>query len=539
MVSYLYFSFPSPMFPVSPLGVVFLATTAALLLLRRRRRDSILPYPPGPKGYPVLGNVFDVPRDVPVWKAAMTIGGNYNSDVVYLNFLGTDNIILNSNEAISDLLDKRSKIYSDRPHFPMIELVDAYSWALPLAEYGCRWKSSRRLLHRFLNPRATNTYDDQQHYHACDLILRIAESPDNLWDHVRLTTGAVVMSLAYGLDIKSHEDPFLSAAAKALDLMEEVTVPGAFLVDTFPILKHLPWWFPGAQFKRTAQAARKDFQVAVDGPLDYVKDSLKSGSERNASIASTCLDDMSELNKEGFSESDVRMITASLYIAAVDTTLSISQVFFLLMAIHPEIQKKAQREIDQILGGERLPTLADQDDLPYISALVKEIYRWHTPLPISIPKMLREDDDYKGYHIPKGAIVLENVWAVFQDPVMYPEPHLFNPERFLKNGKLNPSVRDPDDRVFGSARRICPGKYFANRTMFLRIATILATFDIQPAVNENGRVPSEIVFREGIVRHPVLFKCSVKPRSETALRLVSDSHHTVASPWEAQTTVSH
>jgi cytochrome P450 len=170
------------------------------------------------------------------------------------------------------------------------------------------------------------------------------------------------------------------------------------------------------------------------------------------------------------------------------------------MAVHPEIQKKAQRELDQLLGGDRLPTLADQDDLPYISALLKEIYRWHVPLPISIPKLLREDDDYKGYYLPKGAIVLENVWAVFRDPLTYPEPHKFNPERFMKDGKLGSSIRDPGDRVFGSGRRICPGKYFANRAIFLRIATILATFDIEPGANGNGEVASEIRFQEGIVR---------------------------------------
>lgn len=170
------------------------------------------------------------------------------------------------------------------------------------------------------------------------------------------------------------------------------------------------------------------------------------------------------------------------------------------MAVHPEIQKKAQREIDQLLGGERLPTLADQDHLPYVSALIKEIFRWHTPLPISIPKSLMADDDYKGYHLPKGAIIMENVWAVFHDPLMYPEPHRFNPERFLKGGKLDPSVRDPDDRAFGSGRRICPGKYFANRAIFLRVATVLATFDIEPGTNENGEVESEVKILEGIVR---------------------------------------
>jgi len=171
------------------------------------------------------------------------------------------------------------------------------------------------------------------------------------------------------------------------------------------------------------------------------------------------------------------------------------------MAIHPDIQKKAQKEIDQLLGGERLPTLSDMDDLPYVYAMLKEIYRWHTPLPISIPKSLREDDVYKGYYLPKGAIVMENVWAIFQDPAVYPEPHVFNPERFLKDGKLDPSVRDPEDRVFGSSRRICPGKYFANRALFLRFATILATFNIKPGTNDKGEVETEIKMHEGIVRY--------------------------------------
>jgi cytochrome P450 len=170
------------------------------------------------------------------------------------------------------------------------------------------------------------------------------------------------------------------------------------------------------------------------------------------------------------------------------------------MAIHPETQKKAQKEIDQLLEGERLPTLSDQDDLPYVSALIKEIYRWYTPVPISLPKALMEDDVYKGYHIPKGATVMENVWAIFHDPSVYPEPHVFNPERFLKDGKLDRSVRDPEDRVFGSSRRICPGKHFANRALFLRFVTVLATFNIEPGVNEKGEVTLEIKTDERIVR---------------------------------------
>lgn len=172
----------------------------------------------------------------------------------------------------------------------------------------------------------------------------------------------------------------------------------------------------------------------------------------------------------------------------------------MLMAIHPGIQKKAQKEIDQLLKGERLPKISDNDNLPYISALIKEIYRWHVPLPISIPKSLRKDDVYKGYHLPEGAIVMENIWAVCRNPMVYPEPHIFNPERFLKDGRLDQTVADPVNRVFGSARRICPGRHFANRIVFLTVATVLATFDIEPGLNDKGEVESEFKFREGIVR---------------------------------------
>ena len=170
------------------------------------------------------------------------------------------------------------------------------------------------------------------------------------------------------------------------------------------------------------------------------------------------------------------------------------------MAVHPGIQKKAQQEIDRLLGGERLPIFSDQDDLPYISALIKETYRWHTPSPMGAPKSLKVDDVYKGYHLPKGATVIENFWAIFHDPVAYPEPHRFNPERFLKDGKLDPSVKDPEDRIFGSGRRVCPGRYIASRTIFLRFVSILATFDIEPGMNDKGEAESEVKFHEGILR---------------------------------------
>jgi len=99
---------------------------------------------------------------------------------------------------------------------------------------------------------------------------------------------------------------------------------------------------------------------------------------------------------------------------------------------------------------------------------------------------LAQDDVYKGHLIPKGATVVENVWSIFHDTVTFPEPQVFKPERFLKDRRLDASVKNPEDQVFGSSRRICPGRHFASRTIFLRIAVILATLNIEPGGDSLG-----------------------------------------------------
>ena len=115
--------------------------------------------------------------------------------------------------------------------------------------------------------------------------------------------------------------------------------------------------------------------------------------------------------------------------------------------------KKAQDELDRVVGRDRLPEFSDRENLPYINAIVKEVIRWNPPLPIAIPNRVTQDDVYRGYIIPEGANVVQNVWAIFRDSTVYPNPEVFNPERFLKDGKIDPTVFDPESRAFGAGRR--------------------------------------------------------------------------------------
>ncbi|KAF9554678.1 cytochrome P450 [Agrocybe pediades] len=173
------------------------------------------------------------------------------------------------------------------------------------------------------------------------------------------------------------------------------------------------------------------------------------------------------------------------------------------MLYRPDVQKKAQAELDRVLGG-RLPEPNDEPDLPYVTAIVLELLRWRPITPLALPHATTEDDVYRGYFIPKGSIVMPNSWSLLQDEHHYPEPDLYNPDRFMRDGKLNPEIRDPTQIVFGYGRRVCPGSHVALSFLWLTAATILSTFDISAGVDEQGQtIEPHVEYHTGVVSRGV------------------------------------
>lgn len=195
--------------------------------------------------------------------------------------------------------------------------------------------------------------------------------------------------------------------------------------------------------------------------------------------------------------------------------------------MYPEIQKRAQNEIDKIVGTSRLPSFEDRPSLPYIDALVKEVYRWHPVVPMGFPHVASSDDIYEGMFIPRGAILIPNIWLFTHDEAYYKDPHTFNPERFLGEAL----EMDPGMLIFGFGKRICPGKDFADESVFLTIAMTLAVFNIKKAKDENGDIIEPISsFEPGILSRPHAFSCDISSRSDEAARLVREVE--VDFPWE-------
>lgn len=171
-------------------------------------------------------------------------------------------------------------------------------------------------------------------------------------------------------------------------------------------------------------------------------------------------------------------------------TISTIQHFVYAMIQHPEVLARAQQEIDAVVGTGRLPTFSDRDSLPYVNAVYYETLRWTTPVPLGLPRLITEDNVYRDMFIPKGTLVFGNAYNMTRDPALFPEPDAFDPERYLPDvvDKETWAARDPRQYVFGFGRRGCPGQYIIDASMWIMLASVMATFDLRKSVDDYGKV---------------------------------------------------
>ena len=201
------------------------------------------------------------------------------------------------------------------------------------------------------------------------------------------------------------------------------------------------------------------------------------------------------------------------------------------MLLFPEVQRKAQEAIDNVVGAERLPETNDYPQLPYILSCIKETTRWMPVAILGFPHAVMEDDEYLGYRIPKGTGIIQNVYAIHMDPMRYPEPKRFNPDRYkddaqgLADAATNPDPAKRGSFVFGAGRRICQGMHIAETSLFLAMSRILWAFDIVPAKDKKGNdiLPDPSKLTQGLIVMPEPFEAAIRPRSAERAALIRNT----------------
>ncbi|KAI6042048.1 cytochrome P450 [Pisolithus marmoratus] len=501
---------------MSAIFISLLGFGALLFILWRSRvrRVSRSLLPPGPKGLPWIGNVFDIDVSQP-WVTYEEWGKRYG-DLTYSQALGKEFIITSSENVAHELLDQRSSIYSDRPHMLPMELC-GLDFITPVLPYGEEWRQHRKTFHLVLNKKEVLKYETMQLQIARRLLANLLTTPQNYRDHIVMFSVALIMELAYGYSVTSEGGPFVDNIVKLLSFVVEMTsLEQSALLGAFPFVVHIPSWMPGGYWKKRVSDCRQVVKKVLDDPVQYVHDSIVAGTARKSMVHDIYQDKNDGLNLGSNKDKVMKEVAASTFIGGSETTTSTIMVFLLAMVLHPDVQRKAQEEIDRVVGIDRLPDFSDRPNLPYIEAVLLETIRWVPVAPLGFPHMTTADDTYNGMYIPKGAFIIPNVWAMTHNLERYPEPNVFNPDRY--NGK-------PEDVAsslgFGFGRRVCPGRHLAEQSLWAVIVSMLATLKIGKATDASGaEIEVTPKLKSGAAICPEAFPCSIKARSSRAEHLI-------------------
>ncbi|XP_061685177.1 cytochrome P450 2U1 isoform X1 [Syngnathoides biaculeatus] len=505
----------------SPLLATLLVFVAAYLCvhshLKRCRRLANIP--PGPKPLPIVGNFgpFLVPAFIrrrlgKAWKPpaeALTEQAAAYGDVFSL-FVGTQLlVVLNGCDVIRDALLNYAEVFSDRPNIPAVSIMTKRK-GIVFAPYGPVWRKQRKFCHASLRTFGVGKLSLE----PCILqglatvkseLLRLRDEEGEAGvDMTPLVTNAVsnvICSLALGERFPRDDRQFATLLGLMVRGLELCVNSPAVLINVFPALYHLPFGVFG-ELRRV----ERDISAFLKNIIVKHRDTLDPENPRD--LVDMYLAEMAAgAEDSSFNEDYLFYIIGDLFIAGTDTTANSLLWILLYLVVHPDVQDKVQAEVDEVVGGGRVPSLTDRGRLPFTEATIMEVQRLTAVVPLGIPHMASKTTDFRGFTIPQGTVLLPNLWSVHRDPAVWEQPDTFRPERFLDDeGKL---VRKECFMPFGIGRRVCMGEQLAKMELFLMVTGLLQAFTFRlPA----GAPPPPMHGRFGLTLAPCPFVVCASPR---------------------------
>ncbi|CAL1706615.1 unnamed protein product [Somion occarium] len=496
--------------------------------------------PPGPPTLPLIGNLHIFPSTRAHLK--FTEWAKVYGEIYSLKIGTGTAVVLSSPKAVRELLDLRGATTSDRPPIHAIELVSR-GYELPLSRYGPLWRTLRRAAHDMLTKEACMQHLPIQRAEACQVMYDFLEHPEQFYTHIHRYTTSVVLSVIFGIHCQKYENTFVEDFYDSQRQFERLLRPGGMPpVDVFPILKHIPEIL--APWKTLCRDIRHRQRKLFFGLVDVCVERIKHG-KRNECFMEYLLDNQERYNLD---HEMLGYVGGSLLEAGSDTSAVFLQFFIACMVARPDIQARAQQEIDAVVGFKRIPELEDFESLPFLNAILNEVHRFRPITPTGLPHATTEDERVGEYVIPKGTTLFLNLWGIFQNEEYYERPGEFDPDRFLRSEFGTKSGADltgmRNDLIFGAGRRICPGMHLAGNSIALNTMNFLWAFNLTPAKDsKTGEViPVDLnETTDGILLIPKPFKCGIQPRSEAKAEMIRaqfKAAHSVFELFEQDVSIS-
>ena len=399
-------------------------------------------------------------------------------DIFSLKIFNRTVIVVSSVAAVKQVLDTNGSRTGNRPQSVLTQRVHKDLNMIFANMESPIWKHGRKAIHAFLTKDSLDRHMQTQQLEYSQFMHDILQDPKNTYEHVCRTAASVMITLLYGFRVSKFRNSPAQTFFSQIKLFNQVSDAGAHPpVDLFWPLQYVPkrW----AYWKRLADTTR--------GIRDELYGSLHAQCERaiKDDKQTGCYLESLMLNQEklGTTRQEIIEMGSVMLDGGAETTASFLQAFILTLINNPDVQEKGQKEIDRVVGPDRWPTLEDYNSVPYIRAIVDEVFRFRAILPVSVPHVSTKVGFYKGYRIPEDSLIFMNTYGLFHDPERYDDPEMFDPERFLrtpfgvKEGVDTTGYRN--NLAFGAGLRICPGESMARRTIALNTMNLLWAFDFK------------------------------------------------------------
>ncbi|XP_057989152.1 cytochrome P450 CYP82D47-like [Hevea brasiliensis] len=485
-------------FSVSAMVIILPLITPLIYLFwisRKASNKQRLP-PEAAGGWPVIGHLHLLAGSQP----PHIILGNLADQMgpIFTIKLGVHRaLVVNSWELARDCLTTNDKAFANRPKSLAMEILGYNYQMFGTSPYGEYWRQIRKLV--TLEVLSNHRLEKLKHVRKAEVKVAIEglyqqwiknkNDSDKLLVEMKrwffevnqnvvfkIVVGKRFVECNKGDEGRDSDDDWRSALRDFFKLM------GKFVVsDAFPFLRWLDFGGDEKEMKKTA----KELDNIIGGWLHEHKQKrasgvvYKGGGEDFMDVLLSILQDAKELSNRDVDTINKSTCLAIILGASETTSVTLTWTLSLLLN-NRHVLKKAQQELDTLVGRERQVKESDMKDLVYLQAIIKESFRLYPAAPLSVPHESIEDCSVGGYHIPAGTRLIVNVSKIHRDSRVWLNPSEFIPERFLTTHKdVDVKGQNFELLPFGSGRRICPAVSFALQVLNLTLATLLHSFEIE------------------------------------------------------------
>ncbi|EFH54930.1 CYP81D7 [Arabidopsis lyrata subsp. lyrata] len=479
--------------------VFFVCISLTLFFGKRQSKFNLPPSPARP--LPLIGHLHLL--KMPLHRTFLSFSQSLGDAPIFCLRLGNRLMVIVSSYSIAEeCFTKNDIVLANRPEFIVGKHIEYNSTTMTSAPYGDHWRNLRRICtleifssHR-LNGFLSVRKDEIRH-----LLLRLSKNSRHGFAKVEmrslffeLTINNIFRMVAgkrfYGEGTEQDE-----VAQQVRQLIDEImsSAGAGNAADYIPILR----WITNFEKHIKKLASR------LDKFLQSLVDEKRAEKEKGTTMIDHLLS-LQETQPDYYTDVTLKGIILVMIFAGSETIAWTLEWAMLNLLNHPEVLKKARTEINTIIGFDRLIDESDTINLPYLQWIVLETLRLYPVAPTLDPHMTSEDCMLAGYDVPRGSMLLVNIWAMHRDPSIWEDPEMFKPERFV-NEKLNQKLLS-----FGIGRRACPGVGLAHRVVSLALGSMVQCFEWQRIGEEyvDSREEPMSLMRTAT---PLLAMCKARP----------------------------